>query len=174
MYAKLTSFSNIVIYSLLFGLSACSTSPNSREKPAKISQISPLVYMSGNDSEVKSTKFTVIRNSDQLKRIKAQHFNEKQSNLIFDVDFSSHILVAVFSGTFVNATNYSNPIVKQNDTEVLIRLTASGYQSAQAERVQLYAFLVLPKSSKRITVEQGFKISIMGEMKWMKVNWEDI
>lgn len=111
----------------------------------------------------------MIQNEELFLRLQRRHFAEGGNPSRFQVDFQKHMLVAVFSGTFVNAAGYSDPVIKETETELSIRLPLAGYQSARAEEVQLYAFLVLPKSKKTISVEQGFRLNTLGDMKWVQV-----
>ena len=172
MAGRLTNMRLSVIAPIAVGLllmGACASPRANREPLTKTEEATPIVFLTGNDSSVKEQQCLVIQNEESFLRVQMRHFGERDNPSRFQVDFQKYMLVAVFSGTFVNAAGYSDPVIKETETELSIRLPLADYQSARAEDVQLFSFLVLPKSKKPISVEQGFRLNTLGETKWKRV-----
>lgn len=172
MAGRLTNMRLLVISLsavVLLLMGSCASPRAKREPLTKTEEATPIVFLTGNDSSVKEQQCLVIQNEESFLRVQMRHFGERDNPSCFQVDFEKYMVVAVFSGTFVNAAGYSDPVIKETETELSIRLPLADYQSSREEEVQLYAFLVIPITKKPISVEQGFRLNTIGDMKWVKV-----
>lgn len=140
-----------------------------------LSPSKPLVVISGDDSRLTEKSFRRIRSDVEWNQVWLEHLGLKQDTLYrpkMEVDFTRCEVVAIFGGKTVNCTGYLVDSVAENGEQVEIRLLSSSYQTAGpdggADNVTPFAFIVLPRVTKAVTVMENASSYIGEPPKWVR------
>ena len=120
---------------------------------------------SGSDSKIEIQRCVRITSQDEWKNIWSSHAGENESPP--DVDFSTHMAVAVFHGRRWNCEGIS--LLQALDCGDAIELFARGryYQTgAEGKSVAAYGIFVVPKSAKKLIVKEDCQGLIGGPPIW--------
>ncbi len=78
------------------------------------------------------------------------------------IDFDKYMAIGIFQGEGVNATGMKVFSISEEDNRILFRYGDNSYQtmgrvgsSHGGDRVTVYGFFVLPRSTKRIVLEEN-------------------
>ena len=137
----------------------------------------PLVVISGADSHVMKPAFERYASPDDWTRAWAKHLGttvEDHYRAVLDVDFDRCLVVAIFQGAKVNARGIRIESIREGAESIYIRFEELGYQSVVGPNSKPkpperpYAFIVLPKSSKRIVIEENVQSIKNAPPKWQE------
>jgi hypothetical protein len=138
------------------GLVACSQAAED-EKNTK-----PPVVLSGADSHIVKPSLRLIMSDEAWKRAWAAHLGTTVDDAYrpeMGVDFDRYMVVAIFRGERVNTRRVAIESTSAIRGSTLIRIIDLGYQTAGKDNGKPpdrpYAFVVLPKSTKGVIVEEN-------------------
>jgi hypothetical protein len=122
----------------------------------------PLVVLSGADSRYTGPSYELIKKPSELTKAWAKHLGTSEEDAYrpaLVVDFDRCMVVAVFRGERRNVRGIEvEPLVEGNGA-MTIRFSEIGYQTGGKGNLQPpdrpYAFIVVPKSSKSIVLEEN-------------------
>lgn len=122
---------------------------------------SAIAVLSGNDSHISKPTFRRVESAAEWKKTWLDHLGHKEDTIYrpaMEIDFNRCIVVAIFGGKTTNSCGYRVESVRENDNEILTRITGIRYQTAGpnggADSATPYCFIVLPKSEKPIVLEE--------------------
>ena len=118
-----------------------------------------LAVVTGNDSRVKERSYQRIASPADWKKAWLNHLGMKEDTIyrpVMEVDFSRCEVVAYFEGDSWNTCGFTVHSVTERDDSILLRIEGVHYQTEDgADRVAPFAFVVVPKSQKPITLEKS-------------------
>jgi hypothetical protein len=119
----------------------------------------PLAVLTGNDSHVKARTYERIASPTDWKKTWLKHLGMKEDTIYrpaMEVDFDRCEVVALFEGESWNTCGFVVHSVTERDDSILLRVEGVYYQTeGDGDCVAPFAFVVVPKSSKPITLEQS-------------------
>jgi len=122
----------------------------------------PFVVMSGADSHVTKPSLTVIQGNEQWQRVWEEHVGttvDDAYRAAMEVDFDRCMVVVVFRGLTRNVRGIAVDSVSASGESIRIRLNDVGYQTGgkgnDRPLDRPYVFIILPKSTKDIVVEEN-------------------
>ncbi|HEV2293884.1 MAG TPA: hypothetical protein VGR35_08500 [Tepidisphaeraceae bacterium] len=163
---------------LLVSIVVCSTAllmvAADARKPAVV--MAPLTVLTGNDSHVKKPTYERITSAADWKKTWLNHLGMKEDTIYrpaMEVDFSRCEVIAVFEGESWNSCGFRIDSVTEQDDSIVVRFDDISYQTAGpdggGDRVTPFAFVVLPKSQKLITLEDNVQQYIGHPPEWKEV-----
>ena len=122
----------------------------------------PLVVLSGADSHCTQPSYELIKKSSELTKAWAKHLGTSEDDAYrpaMVVDFDRCMVVAIFRGEQGNVRGIELEPVIEGNTALTIRFSDLGYQTGGKSNFKPpdrpYAFIVVPKSSKSIVLEEN-------------------
>jgi hypothetical protein len=130
----------------------------------------PFVTLTGPDSRVKERSYHRATSEAEWITIWQRHKGEKEAkdyNLFYNplglpsIDFEKCMVIAVFQGSGVNSAGLKAVAVLDQKDRIVLRFQDKSYQTAvygprdEGERVTVYGFFVLPRSSKPVVLEEN-------------------
>jgi hypothetical protein len=137
---------------------------------------SALAVLTGDNSHVSKPAFTRIDSSSLWKKTWLTHLGKEQDTIYrtaMEVDFGRCTVTAIFGGQSVNSCGYRIESVHENGNTIVVRFDDISFQTAGpdggAVQVRPYAFIVLPKTSKPIVLEENVQSYKREEPEWKEV-----
>lgn len=137
---------------------------------------SPLAVLTGNDSHVKKRAYERIASPADWKKTWLTHLGKKEDTIYrpaMEVDFDRCEVVAVFAGESWNSCGFQIDSVTEQDDSIVVRFEDISYQTVGpdggGDRVTPFAFVVLPKSKKPITLEDNIQ-----QYKGRPAEWKEV
>ena len=119
----------------------------------------PAVVLTGQDSHVEEPTYERIASRAEWKKMWRNHLGMKEDTVVcpaMEVDFSRYEVVAIFGGESSYISGFRVDSVTERDDLVLIRFEGIFFMThGRLIHGTPYAFIVLPKSEKPITLETG-------------------
>jgi hypothetical protein len=138
--------------------------------------IKPVVVWTGTDSSVTKQSFSRCISVKQLGRTWDEHWGKKRLWRPPEVDFDSHMLIAIFNGDGGQDAGISVTKVVEEKNLIKVRYRVLYYQvgfTADDElpdlRTRSFAFAVLPASGKEIIFDEDVNNTIGSDPVWKKV-----
>ena len=117
----------------------------------------PPVVLTGPDSHVKEPMYERIESEVEWKKTWLNHLGMKDNTIVhpaMEVDFSHYEVVAIFGGESSYYCGFRVNSVTERDDSIMIRFEGIFFMThGKPVRVMPFAFIVLPKSDKPITLE---------------------
>jgi hypothetical protein len=123
----------------------------------------PLVAISGTDSHVQQSLYKRVTSIKVWQQIWADHLGKSVDDYyrpLFEVDFDRCLVIAIFRGEQIQTRQLKIEAVSENADSLTIRYWEIGYgvslgpgESAPPPE-RPYAFIVLPKTDKKIILEE--------------------
>jgi hypothetical protein len=89
---------------------------------------------------------------------------------MLQVDFTSYMVLAIFRGQSANSDGVSFVSVDNSGDVLLVRLRDRWYQTMEeGDKVTPYGFIVLPRVSRKVVVEEDVQNRIGGPPIWKKL-----
>jgi hypothetical protein len=133
----------------------------------------PLAMLTSNDSRVKARTYERVASPTDWKKTWLKHLGMKEDTIYrpaMEVDFDRCEVVALFGGESWNTCGFVVDSLTERDDSILLRIEGVYYQTeGGADRVAPFAFVVLPKSSKPITLELSDPHSPNEPPRWREV-----
>jgi hypothetical protein len=135
----------------------------------------PYVTFTGTDSHVKDPSCHRVTSEDEWIKTWQRHKGEKESkdyDLFYNplglpyIDFEKCMVIAVFQGSGVNSAGLKTVAILEDKDRIVLRFQNKWYQTAvygardEGERVTVYGFFVLPRSSKAVVLEENVQTYI--------------
>jgi hypothetical protein len=124
--------------------------------------VKPIVVMAGADSNVHGFSNQRITTPDDWASIWSGHLGKSVDDAYrptLEVDFDRCLVVAIFRGEEVNVRGIKINSTFETKDSIVIRFEDVGYQTSGADNNKRpdrpYAFVVLPKTSKSIVLEEN-------------------
>ena len=160
----------LVIVFALFMLS-CNQSP--RRKRKALFQLgavpATVLFISGNNSQLKEKKAFVIQNQAQWDSLLKAHNANSEALQQFSVDFNNYSILALFSGLGFQQS-YFPPKLKRIDDQIRARFPLNSIQSkSKSDKGSVYAFLVVEKTDDPFIVEEGSANQTNTDSAWKAV-----
>jgi hypothetical protein len=161
------------------GVLACLITTAAEEPAGRM--LKPCVTISGADSHVTIQRYHRITSDDVWTRIWQEHMGQSwqergervgqrrtEPNDLREpftcpmIDFDNYMVIGIFQGEGVNCTALKVFSVSEEDNRVLFRYDKNSYQtmghvgsSHGGDKVTVYGFFVLPRSTKRVVLEEN-------------------
>ena len=150
---------NVILLAAVYIVWACSgLYGHAQDKNAENLQ-RPIVVIAGADSHVHKPFYQRVTTSDALHAIWARHLGTSVDDAYrptMEVDFDRYMVVAALLGDKVNVRGLEVHSVFDNAGSLTIRVERLSYQTgSKGDTRQPYAFIVLPKTGKRIVLEEN-------------------
>ena len=134
---------------------------NAAENENHFAEAKPLIVISGADSHVKKQSYQRIASPADWARVWASHQGTTvgdASGRVMEVDFSRCVVVVIFRGGRINVGGIKINSLSETANSTIIRFTEVTYQTAGASNNEPprrpYAFVVIPKTNKRIVLQE--------------------
>ena len=136
-------------------------------------QSTPLALLSGADSKVSEASYRRVTSADQWKRVWLDHLGLEDDDIyrpVFDVDFQRCMVLAVFRGKMDNIASQRVDSVTETERAIVVRIAHVGYQTIGGwKHVTPFVFIVLPKSGKRIVLEDNVQTYMAHPPEWKEL-----
>jgi hypothetical protein len=148
------------LVSISFALAVLNSSVG---KAAESSSTKPLAVLSGTNSHIPKPYCKRITSSDEWTQTWVNHLGTTKDDAYrptFEIDFGRCLVVAVFRGSERNVRGIEVNSLRETAESLTIQLTELKYQTSGPdthEFVQPYAFIILPRTSKTIVVEENIQ-----------------
>ncbi len=120
-----------------------------------------LAVLSGNDSHISKKAFQRIESQQAWRKTWLAHLGLKADTIYrptLAIDFDRCLVIAVFGGSTTNSCGYRVESVSQDKDGMHLVFSEITYQTARAgggeDHAAPYAFIVLPKFTKQVVLEQ--------------------
>jgi len=122
----------------------------------------PILLLTGPTSQIDATEYHRITSTENWQTLWLRHhgktaqeaFNERLTNV--EIDFENHELIAIFQGVEINSRGLTIDSIIEDDDVITVRFDDWQYQSSGgADRCSTYGFVLLPKSTKPIVLEEN-------------------
>ena len=157
------------------------------EEPAG-RMLKPCVTISGADSHVRIRRYHRITSDDVWKRIWQEHMGKSWQErgeriglqridprdlseplTCLEIDFDKYMVIGIFQGEGVNSAGLKVSSISEDDNRILFRFDQTSYQtmgragtSNGGDKVTDYGFFVLPRTTKRLVLEENVQ-NYLGE-----------
>jgi len=130
----------------------------------------PLVTLTGTDSHVTACSYHRVASEDEWIKIWQWHKGEKESkdyDLFYNplglpsIDFEKCMVITVFQGSGVNSAGLKVVALLEERDRIVLRFEDKRYQTMvygprdEGDKVTVYGFFVLPRSSKKVVLEEN-------------------
>ena len=172
---------------------ACLIAPAAEEPAGRI--LKPCVTISGADSHVTIRRYHRITSGEVWTRIWQEHMgkswqergerirqrqtepNDLREPLTCPmIDFDNYMVIGIFQGEGVNSTGLKVFSISEEDNRILFRYDNNSYQtmgrvgsSHGGDKVTVYGFFVLPRSTKRMVLEENVQNYLGQPPVWKEV-----
>jgi hypothetical protein len=135
----------------------------------------PLIVLNGGDSQVKHESFRRLSSEKEWDETWAEHLGTTTDDYYrtgFDFDSQNLMVVAVFLGETINVTGIEVSEILESPNTITIRTIDRGYQTMVQEGEEFpppdrpYAFILLPRSTKEVVIEEGLLREKGGPPEW--------
>jgi hypothetical protein len=144
-------------------------------------KVRPVIEWTGTDSSVPKSSYIRCQSPKELQAAWKDHYKDRdhahRAAPVPEVDFDRYMLLALFQGN--GSQNYGLYVIEILDEPagLRVRYGVSGYQVALAlseedrryMATRSYAFVVIPRSDKVVTFEQGYRSMSDDPWEWTKV-----
>jgi len=153
-----------------------------QKKPADIlapQTTHPHMTLTGSDSQMADCSYHRITSEAEWIKIWQRHKGEKEAkdyDLFYNplglpyIDFEKCMVIAVFQGTGWNSAGLSASQILETNERIVLRFESKSFSTAGpdggAKQVSVYAFFLLPRSSKTVVLEEDVKRTNGGPPVW--------
>ena len=166
----------IVIFCELVSLSAVSA-----ENPSG-KMLKPCVVITGADSHVAKPRYIRVASTDDWARVWQEHKGQKplgEYDRYYDpltlplIDFDRYMVIGIFQGSGWNGAGLNVFSIYEADNRIVFRYECRFYQTigpvdGGRQKVSVYGFFVLPRSTKLIVLEENVQRYKGDPPKWKK------
>ena len=131
----------------------------------------PCVAISGTDSHVAIPRYHLVTSGkvwehiwqEHKGKIAAEDYDLYEDSLTLPViDFDCYMVIAIFQGEGWNSKGLRIDSICEDDKSIIFRYDDKSYQTVgKGNKVNAYGFFILPRSTKRIIVEENVQRYIM-------------
>ena len=128
--------------------------------------IKPLLFWTGINSQIKQPHYERISSSKQWKAIWLKHYGKTAQEAFTDriprteIDFERCMVLAIFQGEGINSRGLTLDSIQEESERIRVRFDEWHYQTdanGGADRCQSFAFVVIPRSTKPVIVEENIQ-----------------
>ena len=137
----------------------------------------PVLFLTGADSRIAQRTYLLITDEQVWEKtwlrhrgLTAQEAFEKRQAMIH-VDFRTHLIVAVFQGQGINSRALTVEGITETDNQMLVRFDEWTFQTdarSRGVKSSSYGFILLPKTTKTIVLEENGQGLKNGPPKWKR------
>lgn len=133
------------------------------ENPGRIIKV--LEIWQGSESMIGKPEFHRIISQDRWEGIWKRH--NKKRDAAPNVDFTKHMVVAIFIGKSVNTSGIEVVDVREKDNIIRFQFRAMCYQTINGfDRVTPFGLFLLPISNKKVQIQENMQMIIGGPDIW--------
>ena len=130
--------------------------------------VKPLMTLYGSDSKItkrKTLRVTTAKESDVLWN---EHCGDsKIGSFNIDLDFEKVMVIAIFGGEGFGEYYFTSQSITENKDRITIRVDTHTYQfGLDAKAIRPWGILVLPRSNKKVVLENDMRRLIADPPKW--------
>jgi hypothetical protein len=136
----------------------------------------PLVIFSGANSHVRKPLYSKITSQQEWDKIWVAHLGTSPDDAFraaFEIDFEKCLVVVIFRGDQINVRGIEVVSLREQPDITVLRFAKVTYQTANERNNKPpdkpFAFVVLPKNSKQIILEEGMRTMTNEPLKWKEV-----
>jgi len=158
-----------IIMVLVFGIASIGSGLGvTAEKNKPVVALHPCVVLTGADSHVSKVGYHRITSMKDWAELWQKHKGQRRGekyDLYYNplglplVDFKRYMVIGIFQGSGWNSAGLKAVSVSQEKDRIVFRFDDKSYQTqgpdGGGEKVRVYGFFVLPRSSKPVTLEEN-------------------
>lgn len=149
--------------------------PANRDSTQVKKELKPVCVFTGANSQVMEEQFLRVSSQADWEETWHRHHGMSAQKAFeemideFRVDFETHEVVAIFSGSGVNQRSLTVESMAEMEDRIHIQYDVWGYQThGGSNPSSAFGFIVIPKSPKRITLDENVQGLIGEPPKWRR------